>query len=48
MRKMIRCGKLTDLAGWPRDLEKDPDALFECGFVMKEGEVYPVGNGVKE
>ncbi len=44
----IEPGKLADLAGWSRDLEQDPDALFECSFVMKEGTVYPTGNIVKE
>lgn len=33
-------GKLADIAGWPRDLLTDFDALSECGFVMKEGVVY--------
>lgn len=37
----IEKGKLADIAGWKRDLLKDPDALRECAFVMKEGKIYP-------
>ena len=37
----IEAGKYADIAGWKRDLMKDPDALRDCGFVMKEGTVYP-------
>ncbi|MDR1621266.1 MAG: amidohydrolase family protein [Synergistaceae bacterium] len=37
----IEPGKLADIAGWPRDLLHDEDALSECGFVMKNGVVYP-------
>ena len=37
----IEPGKLADIAGWGRDLLKDPHALRDCAFVMKEGEVYP-------
>jgi imidazolonepropionase-like amidohydrolase len=37
----IEPGKLADIAGWSRDLLKDPHALRDCSFVMKEGEVYP-------
>ncbi|MGG1662048.1 amidohydrolase family protein [Brevibacillus sp. NRS-1366] len=37
----IQPGKLADIAGWKRDLLKDPDALRDCAFVMKEGKVYP-------
>ncbi|MCR5137198.1 MAG: amidohydrolase family protein [Oscillospiraceae bacterium] len=37
----IEAGKYADIAGWKRDLLKDPDALRDCGFVMKEGTVYP-------
>lgn len=37
----IEPGKLADIAGWKRDLLKDPDALRDCAFVMKEGTVYP-------
>jgi imidazolonepropionase-like amidohydrolase len=33
-------GKLADVSGWGRDLLKDPDALRDCAFVMKEGAVY--------
>lgn len=33
-------GKLADIAGWKRDLLKDPDALRDCAFVMKDGKVY--------
>ena len=36
----IEPGKLADLAGWKRDLLKDPDALRDCSFVMKEGKQY--------
>ena len=34
-------GKYADIAGWKRDLLKDPDALRDCSFVMKEGVEYP-------
>ncbi len=37
----IEPGKLADIAGWKRDLIRDPDALRDCSFVMKEGKVYP-------
>ena len=37
----VEPGKYADLAGWKRDLLTDPDALRDCGFVMKEGIVYP-------
>jgi imidazolonepropionase-like amidohydrolase len=37
----IEVGKYADIAAWPRDLLKDPDALRDCAFVMKEGVVYP-------
>ena len=33
-------GKYADIAGWRRDLLKDPDALRDCAFVMKEGVQY--------
>lgn len=36
----IAPGKLADIAGWKRDLLKDPDALRDCAFVMKDGKVY--------
>lgn len=36
----IEPGKFADIAGWPRDLLKDPFALLDCGFVMKEGRCY--------
>lgn len=36
----IEPGKYADIAGWHRDLLKDPLALKECDFVMKEGTVY--------
>jgi imidazolonepropionase-like amidohydrolase len=36
----IEPGKKADIAGWCRDLVKDPTALQECSFVMKDGEVY--------
>ncbi len=34
-------GKAADVSGWRRDLLKDPDALRDCAFVMKEGCQYP-------
>lgn len=37
----IEPGKLADIAGWRRNLLKDPDALRDCSFVMKEGRRYP-------
>ena len=37
----IEPGKLADIAAWRRDLLKDPYALLDCAFVMKEGKVYP-------
>lgn len=37
----IEPGKYADISGWGRDLLKDPDALRDCAFVMKEGIVYP-------
>ena len=40
----IYAGKVADIAAWHRDLLTDPDALFECDFVMKEGVQYPTGN----
>ncbi len=36
----ITPGKLADISGWKRDLLKDPDALRDCSFVMKEGKEY--------
>lgn len=37
----LEVGKYADIAGWKRDLLKDPDALRDCSFVMKEGVTYP-------
>jgi imidazolonepropionase-like amidohydrolase len=37
---IIEPGKLADIAGWGRDLLRDPDALSQCDFVMKDGIVY--------
>ncbi len=34
-------GKLADISAWKRDLMTDPYALLDCGFVMKEGVIYP-------
>ena len=36
----IEPGKLADISGWKRDLLKDPKALLDCAFVMKEGQTY--------
>ncbi|MDO4559756.1 MAG: amidohydrolase family protein [bacterium] len=36
----IEAGKFADISGWQRDLLKDPNALLDCSFVMKEGAVY--------
>lgn len=36
----IEAGKLADISGWDRDLEKDPKALLDCSFVMKDGVTY--------
>lgn len=35
----IAPGQIADLAGWGRDLLEDHEALRECHFVMKEGEI---------
>ena len=37
---ILEAGKYADIAGWKRDLLKDPDALRDCSFVMKEGVQY--------
>jgi imidazolonepropionase-like amidohydrolase len=37
----IEVGKLADISAWKRDLLKDPKALLDCAFVMKDGVVYP-------
>ena len=37
----IEKGKYADISGWARDLMTDKDALRDCSFVMKEGEVFP-------
>ena len=42
----IEPGKYADISGWSRDLLTDPEALFECNFVMKEGAAYPTDNKV--
>ncbi len=42
----IEPGKLADIAAWPGDLLTDAEALRQCGFVMKGGDVYPAGNRV--
>ena len=42
----IEPGKYADISGWSRDLLTDPEALFECNFVMKEGTAYPTDNKV--
>lgn len=44
----IEPGKLADLAGWHRNLLQDPDALFACDFVMKDGVRHAVSNQVIE
>jgi len=36
----IKVGKIADIAAWSRDLLHDEDALLNCNFVMKNGEVY--------
>lgn len=36
----IAPGQLADIAGWKRDLLKDPKALLDCAFVMKDGVCY--------
>ena len=41
-------GKYADIAGWRRNLLKDPDALRDCSFVMKEGKVYPAESRMNE
>lgn len=42
----IEKGKMADIAGWSRDLLTDPEALFQCDFVMKEGVQYPTDSKV--
>ena len=44
----IEPGKLADIAGWKRDLLKDPDALRDCAFVMKEGKIYSAESRMNE
>ncbi len=44
----IEPGKFADIAGWKRDLLKDPDALRDCAFVMKEGKIYPSESRMNE
>lgn len=36
----IAPGQLADIAGWKRDLLKDPKALLDCAFVMKDSVCY--------
>ena len=36
----IEPGKLADIAAWKRDLLKDPKAILDCAFVIKDGIVY--------
>ena len=36
----VEPGKRGDLAAWGRDLLKDPTALLDCAFVMKDGTIY--------
>ena len=36
----IEPGKLADISAWKRDLLKDPKAILDCAFVMKDGIVY--------
>ncbi len=44
----VEPGKRADLAGWHRDLLRDPDALFTCDFVMKDGVCHETSNRVAE
>jgi len=44
----IEPGKLADIAAWRRDLLKDPDALRDCVFVMKDGRVYTAESRIDE
>ena len=37
---VIAPGKLADIAAWRRDLLTDREALKECAFVMKDGNIY--------
>lgn len=41
-------GKFADIAAWGRDLIKDPHALRDCAFVMKEGRVYPAVSRIND
>ena len=36
----IEPGKSADISAWRRDVMRDPKALLDCAFVMKEGRVY--------
>jgi len=44
----IEPGKFADISAWKRDLLKDPDALRDCAFVMKEGKIYPAESRIAE
>ena len=44
----IEPGKHADIAGWRRNLLKDPDALRDCSFVMKEGRFYQAESRMNE
>ena len=44
----IEPGKHADIAGWRRNLLKDPDALRDCSFVMKEGCFYHAESRMNE
>ena len=44
----IEPGKYADIAGWKRNLFKDPDALRDCSFVMKEGRRYEAESRMNE
>lgn len=36
----IEKGKLADISVWSRDLLKDPKALLNCEYVVKDGKIY--------
>ncbi len=36
----IQPGKYADISGWGRNILRDENALRDCSFVMKEGQVY--------
>ncbi len=44
----IEAGKYADISAWRRDIMRDPQALLDCAFVMKEGKVYDTESCIRE